>query len=364
MNQQAYHKLISGQTTGLATAFLRFLLTAVSFVYTVVIWLRNFLYSRGWLKTHTASVPVISIGNITTGGTGKTPLVIWLYNFLQQKEIRCAILTRGYKTRSQTRATSDKRQGTITDEPAILTESCPDAKVIVDPDRVAGAAVAVNKFNANVLILDDGFQHRRLARDIDIVAIDSTEPFGYGKVLPAGLLREPLQSLIRADAVVLTRCAQTSETKLTELEDKLRLINPNMIIARSIHNPICAKSINGEEINLEELKGKKIFAFCGIGNHNAFLSTIKGLGTNLIDSKVYNDHYHYTSDCLADICEKARNSQADHILTTQKDWTKITSLPLPREDITFAYLTIELKFTAGQNRLKQLIEDTLKGKIS
>ena len=353
MNQQAYRKLISGQTTGLDAAVFRFFLTAVSFVYTIVTWLRNFLYSSGWLRTHTASVPVISIGNITTGGTGKTPLVIWLYKFLQQKKINCAILTRGYKAIQN-----------YTDEPAFLTETCVEAKVIVDPDRVAGAAVAVNKFNAEVLILDDGVQHRRLARNIDIVTIDSTRPFGYGKVLPAGLLREPLQSLKRADAVVLTRCAQTSETKLTELEDKLRLINPDMIIARSIHNPICAKSINGEEIALAELKGKKLFAFCGIGNPDAFFSTIRGLGANLIDSEVYNDHHHYTGADITEICEKARNSQADCILTTQKDRTKITSLPLPREDITFAYLTIELKFTAGQDKLKQLIEDTLAGKIS
>lgn len=359
-NQQAYRRLISGQTTGLTAACLRFFLTAGSIVYTAVIRFRNFLYCSGWLRIHTASVPVISIGNITTGGTGKTPLVIWLYKFLQQKNVNCAILTRGYKAIQNSKL---KTQNYI-DEPAILTESCPNAKVIVNPDRVAGADVAINKFNADVLILDDGFQHRRLARNIDIVTIDSTRPFGYGKVLPAGLLREPLRSLDRADAVVLTRCAQTSEAELTKLEDKLRLINPNIIIARSIHAPICAKIKNGEEISIDKLKDKKIFAFCGIGNPDAFLNTIKKIKANLISSKVYNDHHRYTGADITYICENARNLQADCILTTQKDWTKISSLTLPQIDIPFAYLTIELKLTADEGRLKQLIEDALAGKIS
>jgi tetraacyldisaccharide 4'-kinase len=137
-----------------------------------------------------------------------------------------------------------------------------------------------------------------------------------------------------------------------------------MIIARSIHDPICAKSINDEEIAPAELKGKKLFAFCGIGNPDAFFSTIRGLGANLIDSEAYNDHHHYTGADITGICEKARNSQADCILTTQKDWTKIASLTLPQMEIPFAYLTIELKLTADEDRLKQLIEDALAGKIS
>ena len=364
MNQETYRKLISGQIAGLSAVFLRFFLMACSIVYIAVIRLRNFLYSRGWLKTHTASVPVISIGNITTGGTGKTPLVIWLYNLLQKKEIRCAILTRGYKTRIQPQATSDERRATKTDEPAILTESCPQAKVIVNPDRVAGAIEAVNKFGAKVLILDDGFQHRRLDRDIDIVAIDATCPFGYGKTLPAGLLREPLRSLKRADAVVLTRCDQTSEAQLSRIKEKLYLINPDLIIARSIHNPTCAKTVNGEEIAFDKLKGKRIFAFCGIGNPGAFFSTIKKLRANLIGSKVYNDHHDYTSTDMTDICQKGQNLRADYILTTHKDRTKIASLPLPQKGIPLVYLNIELKFTDGEDGLKKLIENALAGKIS
>ena len=362
MNQENYRKLISGQTSGLAAALLRCFLRATSWSYLTGIVLRNFLYSKGWVKAHQVNATVISVGNITAGGTGKTPLVIWLCKFLQQKGFRCAVLTRGYKTHTKKRATSDEQRATRTDEPAILTANCPQAKVIINPDRVDGAAEAIDKFGAQVLIMDDGFQHRRLARDVDIVAIDATRPFGYGKVLPAGLLREPAAALKRADAVVITRCDQISESELTALEEKLRSANPNMLIAKSIHRPICAKSLGRKEIHLEELRNKNIFAFCGIANPDAFLNTIKDLGLNLVGSKFYNDHHHYTDDCLADIYEEARYLSADLILTTQKDWTK-TALPARTKDIFFAYLVIELKLLAGEDKLRGLIRDALADKI-
>ena len=358
MNQDAYRKLVSGESSGLGAALLRFFLGIASQVYLVVIALRNFLYSKGWLKIHRANAAVISIGNITAGGTGKTPLVIWLCKQIisdskfQISNSQCAILTRGYKAIQNYR-----------DEPAILAESCPEAKVIVNPDRVATATRAVSEFGAKVLIMDDGFQHRRLARDLDIVTVDSTVPFGYGKLLPAGLLREPVAALKRADAAVITRCDQATEAELTQLEDKLQQINPEMIIARSIHAPICAKSIDDREISLEELKSKKIFAFCGIGNPDAFFNTIKNIEARLVDSKVYNDHYHYTGDCLADIYEQARRLKADLILTTQKDWFSLFNIGKSKFDIRFAYLAIELKFVSGEDKITQLIERALAGKI-
>jgi len=384
LNQDAYRKLISGGSRGLGAALLRFILGIVTQVYRGIICLRNISYSKGWLRIHRAEVPVISIGNITTGGTGKTPLAIWFCKFLQQKKFRCAVLTRGYKTaKDPALKTQDYR-----DESAILAESCPKAKVIVNPDRVAGAAEAVDKFGAKVLIMDDGFQHRRLARDLDIVAIDATQPFGYGKLLPAGLLREPVTALRRADAVVITRCDQISESGLSQIEKKLQLANPDMIIASSIHAPICVKyskpfvipaeagiQKNGETVDsflyrndsIEQLKDKNIFAFCGIGNPGAFLNTIKSLGANLVGSKIYNDHHHYKNKDIADIYRRAAELKADLILTTQKDWTKLIfdrrlSI-VDCRDIPLAYLAIELKFLAGEDRLTGLIEDALAGKI-
>lgn len=358
MNQQAYRKLISSRSDSPAAAILRFFLAIATIAYSIGIRLRNFLYSKGWLKIHTADVPVISIGNITTGGTGKTPLVIWLCKFLQKNDIQCAVLTRGYKIR----ATGDKRRATM-DEPAILTKNCPQAKIIVNPDRVEAAAEAVNKLGAKALIMDDGFQHRRLARELDIVTIDGTCPFGYGKLLPAGLLREPVASLKRADAAVLTRCDQISESELSQIEKKLRLINPDMIIAKSIHSPVCAKTINNQEITIEQLRGRKIFAFCGIGNPDAFLNTIKSTGANLIGSKIYNDHYYYTDSDINDIHDRANRLEADLILTTQKDWTRTTLLSSTKKDIPFAYLAVELKFISGEDKITHLIEDASVGKM-
>ncbi|MBL7153521.1 MAG: tetraacyldisaccharide 4'-kinase, partial [Phycisphaerae bacterium] len=312
MNQEDYQKLVSGRSTGLGPSLLRLLLGIAACGYSLVIRLRNLLYSRGWFKAHRTNATVISIGNITAGGTGKTPLVAWLCNEIAQnpkpktKNRQCAILTRGYKT----------ARGALLDEPAILAESCPDAKVVVNPDRVAGAAEAV-AFGANVLIMDDGFQHRRLARDLDIVAIDATMPFGYGKILPAGLLREPVIALKRADAVVITRSDQAPEAQLTDIEKTIRGCKSDMVIARSIHAPLCAIDAEAKQIDLEELKGKKVFAFCGIGNPHAFLNTVKDLGVNLLGSQVFDDHHHYTNGCLAEICGQAQRLGADLALTTQ-----------------------------------------------
>jgi len=387
--EQSYRRLISGQSTGFGAGILRFLLAAAAIGYSLVVRLRNFLYSKGLLKAHHANATVLCVGNITTGGTGKTPLVVWLCNLITQnpqlktQNCRCAILTRGYKARAQEDADFE-------DEIAIFAESCPQADVIVNPDRVAGAAEAIDRYDAKVLIMDDGFQHRRLDRDLDIVAIDATEPFGYGRMLPAGLLREPVTSLKRAGAVVITRCDQIDVAELNELENKLRAINPGMVIARSIHAAVSVKYSEPSVIpakagirknngrmdsclrrndNIDQLKGKKIFAFCGIGNPDAFLKTIKALGAEVAGSKIYDDHYHYTDRCLADIYEQAERLGANLILTTQKDWTKVISnlrfqisdykLPLP-----FAYLAIEIKFLAGEDKLTALIKDTLAGKIT
>jgi tetraacyldisaccharide 4'-kinase len=378
MNQDNFRKLISGQSSGLFVALLRFLLGVAAKGYSLAVRLRNFLYSKGWLKAHRVNAVVLSIGNITTGGTGKTPLVVWLYNLITQnskfktQHYNCAILTRGYKSRRAScvmrRAKNERDarhaiRNTEIDEPAILIESCPKARVIVNPDRVAGAAEAVGKFGAKALVMDDGFQHRRLGRDLDIVTIDATRPFGYGNMLPAGLLREPLVALKRANTVVITRCDQTTEAKLTQIEEKLQQVNPNIIIARSIHAAVCVKSTNDKEVSLEELKDKKIFAFCGIGNPEAFLNTIKALGSELAGSKVYNDHHQYTDDCLADIYRQATRLKADLILTTQKDWTKITRLAPAKKDVPLAYLAIEIKFLAGEDKLTGLIENALAGKI-
>ncbi len=367
MDQNAYRKLVSGESTGPVAALLRFLLVIGATIYGFIIGLRNFLYSKEWVKIHRADVPVISIGNITTGGTGKTPLVIRLCNLLisipqfKLTSSQFAILTRGYKASKY----SGGEPGGYGDEPAVLAQSCPGIQVVVNPDRIAGAAEAISRFGAKVLIMDDGFQHRRLGRDLDIVTIDATIPFGYGRLLPAGLLREPVTALNRADAAVITRCDQVCEAELIQLEAKLGQVNPEMVIARSVHAPVCSKSVDDREISLEELKNKRIFAFCGIGNPDAFFNTVAGLGAEIAGSKVFDDHYHYTNDCLAEIFEQAKGQDVDLILTTQKDWSSFLPLTTAKagNNIIFAYLVIEFRFISGEDKITQLITNSLSCRI-
>ncbi len=315
----------------------------------MVVALRNFLYDRGLLKTHHVSATVLSIGNITAGGTGKTPLVIWLCSLLKQKQIPHAILTRGYK--------SGKTK--LTDEPAILAKSCPEAKLIINPNRFEGAQKAIEKFGSKVLVMDDGFQHRRLARELDILTIDATCPFGYGKILPAGLLREPKENLKRADAVIITRSNQVSGETLSEIIEKIQLIKPDIVIAKAVHAPVCVKLIKDKEIDIAQLREKKIFAFCGIGNPDAFINSLKELQLEIAGSKIYNDHYEYNSTDIVDIYENAIELNAEVILTTQKDWVKTTLLARQKDDVLFAYLEVKLEFPGGAGKIADLIDEVL-----
>ncbi len=366
MDQQTYRKLISGQISPWLGIPSRILLTFLSWPYSLVTLFRNWLYAQGWLRVHRVGVPVVCVGNLTTGGTGKTPLVVWLARLMGQKGLRAAILTRGYKARRVCTAHHDTKVGNAhptTDEPAELAASCPGVPVIVNPDRVAGAAEAIRNHGAQVLLMDDGFQHRRLGRDLDIVAVDATCPFGYGRLLPAGLLREPVSGLTRAHAVVLTRSDQVSEETLRQIETEIRQMNPDLVVARSIHAPVGVRRGDGVEITLEELKGKRVLAFCGLGNPAAFFATVQACGCVLAGSQTYDDHCAYAQHDLAGLCQAARSRGAELLLTTQKDWTKIAPLSRPDEAVPTAYLAVELRFTAGGDPLRALIERTLAGTI-
>ncbi len=364
MNQETYKKLISGKNSGPFASAARLLLSIVAVFYGAGMRLRNWLYDGGQIKSYAvtaaglvtsdrtqATVPVISVGNITVGGTGKTPLVIWLCNLFREQDVNCAILTRGYKA-----AKGDS------DEPGMLAKNCPGSAVVVNPDRLIGAIEAVKKRRAQVLIMDDGFQHRRLHRDIDIVTIDAMQPFGYGRMLPAGLLREPASALKRAKAVILTRCDLVSKNNLTELTAAINRINPDAIIAQTIHCPVFA--VSGEkQIPLEELKDEKIYAFCGIANPEAFLATVGLIGANIVGSRVYDDHRNYTANDVNDIYRYAAKSDAQMILTTEKDYNKISQPASGAGELVLAYLAVRLQFVDGADRIRELIERSLAGKI-
>lgn len=346
LDHNSFRNLISGADKGFRSTLLRFLLRIISAGYRTAVFLRNFAYNKGILTVREVEVPVISIGNITTGGTGKTPLVIWLCNLLKDKSIPCAVLTRGYKA----------QDAEIIDEPAILARSCPEARVIVNADRVTGAVKAINDYGAKVLVMDDGFQHRRLHRNLDIIAIDATCPFGFDRMLPAGFLREPKTAIKRAQAVIITRYDQCSLEKTDELVNKIKKIAPNITIAKATHKHTCAKMMKGRQFSIEELKEHDIYAFCGIGNPDAFLGNLKDYGFKVKGSKVFNDHHDFTEDDMSVIFEDAKKAEANLILSTEKDWVKTALLVKDRFDIDFAFLTLELDFIEGVDKIEALID--------
>jgi len=345
-----WRKLVTCENPPMGYKLLRSVLAILSLFYRIAVFVRNKLYDFSILKTKKVDAAVISVGNITTGGTGKTPLVAYLSNYFTSIGTATAVLTRGYKA----------KKNDFADEPAMLVKAAPKAKVIVNPDRFAGAKKAISEHDTKLLIMDDGFQHRRLARDVNIVAIDATEPFGREKILPAGLLREPVDSLKRADAVIITRINQSQPEKIDQIKDRISGINPGIVFATAVHKPIFAKLIKGKRISLDELAEKKVYAFCGIGNPDAFFQTLAELFLNIVGTKVYNDHHNYTDTDIETICRNGRYKQADMIITTQKDWVKTALLCMEKFDIPIAHLAVELEFIDGRQEIINLIESAVK----
>ncbi len=399
ISQDQFRAIISGRRRDARARVARPLLRLASLGYGTAVRTRNALYDLNVLQVHRVDAAVFCVGNLTTGGTGKTPFVAWLVKYLQGKGLRVAILTRGYK--SNVRATHASPLPDHADEPAELAAACPGAPIIVNPDRVAGAEEAITmcetangrtgeRANAGtspiprfahspipasdqrsssgdgplVLVMDDGFQHRRLARNLDILTIDATEPFGYGRLLPAGLLREPLGGLRRAHAVVLTRCDQVAAEALGRIESTIRNINPSLVIARSSHAPSAVRRADGSESGPAELKNKATFAFCGIGNPDGFLRTLESCGCRIVGKRILDDHQAYSDALLADLHAQAKASGAELLLTTQKDWTKIRPLNLPSPPPALAYLVIELGLAGGAETLTALIDGTLAGRMA
>ena len=352
MKHDTYRRIVSGDDQRAGIKILRTLLRSLAWVYGWVMRLRNLLFNIGILRSRKVSVPVISVGNITTGGTGKTPLVIWLCHYLQNKGQHCSILTRGYKTQPDQ----------ITDEPALLAKSCPGTDVIVNPNRVAGAQKAIDSHQAQALVLDDGFQHRKLKRDLDIVAVDATCPFGYERVLPAGFLREPKRGLARADAVVITRFDQAGPEQIQELEQEIQTLAPGVPVAKAMHKHTGAVTYQNKVLDWETLRSRQVFAFCGIGNPNAFFRCLEQNGLSLADTRTFNDHHQYTQDEMSQIYEQAYACGADTILCTQKDWVKSALLAPEKEELVFAYLAMELDFLEGVDKITALIDNLFSNK--
>ncbi|HTN01047.1 MAG TPA: tetraacyldisaccharide 4'-kinase [Planctomycetaceae bacterium] len=311
MDETRLLEILSGERRGLSAALSRWLLAGLSAPYGAAVSARNLAYDRGWLMSRRAAVPVISVGNLTTGGTGKTPFTAFLARELQSRGLRPGLLSRGYRS----------LDGAENDEKRVLDRLCPGVPQVQNPDRVAGAERAIREFGCEVLILDDGLQHRRLQRDVEIVLIDALRPWGFGRLLPRGLLREPMSGLRRADLIVITRADQASAARVAELRRKLAEIAP-VPVAEVAFEP--GRLIDGEgaESPLSSLEGRVCLAFCGIGNPEGFAATLRSAGISA-ELEVFPDHHHYTAADFERLRRKAEAIGAAALVTTLKDLVKL-----------------------------------------
>jgi tetraacyldisaccharide 4'-kinase len=342
----AFHALIRGERTGVWPALQRAGLWALSQGYRFSVALRNNSFDRRWTDSFKAAVPVISVGNLTVGGTGKTPCVEYVARFYRQLDLQVAVLSRGYRG-----------YGVLTgrnDEALVLEENLPDVPHLQGPDRAALAQVAVEELESDILVLDDGFQHRHLHRDLDIVLIDATCPWGHGHLLPRGLLREPIGSLRRADAVLLTRCDLVSPETVGAIKAAVTRIKPELPIAESTHRPAQWRNASQQTAALATLRERPLAAFCGLGNPDAFRQTLVKLGANVVAWRTYPDHHEYTKADMEALRAWAGDLPSDAaVATTQKDLVKIGLDRIGERELWA--LQIALEVTAGRAALERLL---------
>jgi tetraacyldisaccharide 4'-kinase len=344
-SRQRFLALIRGESRGVGPTLGRFGLRLASFPYGLAIRLRNWMYASGWRIVHHATVPVVSVGNLTVGGTGKTPCVEYIAGFYRGSDRRVAILSRGYGS-----------AGGRNDEALVLEENLPDVPHLQGADRVALARTAVEELESEVLVLDDGFQHRRLARDLDVVLIDVTEARGYGYLLPRGLMREPRSSLRRAGLVVLTRCDQASVERVDAVRREVRRYAPAVPVVETKHGPVELVNSARTSAPLDDLRARPVAAFCGIGNPEAFRRTLTDLGADIHAFRVYPDHHPYDRADVESLRTWLRALPPDGLaVTTQKDLVKLRVDRLGERPLWS--LRIRLQVLAGLGEL----EDRLRG---
>jgi tetraacyldisaccharide 4'-kinase len=337
-------------------------LAPLSLVYGAAVNIRSALYLSGIFKTQTVGVPVISVGNITTGGTGKTPLVGWIAGRLAERGHRVCVLTRGYRRANPServvvsdgeRIVADIEQSG--DEAMMLARSLVGkAAVVCDANRVAGARWAIENLNPDVLILDDGFQHVRIGRDLDIVTLDATNPWGNGRLLPAGILREPIDSLSRADCIIVTRSGEAIEAGLQErIKQATDAPTVRSTTVSSRITPLGSPEVEADREALRQLPA--VAAFCGIGNPNAFFQQLRAEGFDLRHTKVFRDHHKYSQTDIDRLTHRATDAGAHALITTAKDAVKLGSM---RFTLPCYVVEIEMQIQEA-DRLLALIDEAI-----
>ncbi|MCY4402535.1 MAG: tetraacyldisaccharide 4'-kinase [Candidatus Poribacteria bacterium] len=352
------YTFITTKQSGVIPNLFRILLMPLCWLYRSIVSIRNYCYNVGIRKQKKLPCTVISVGNIVVGGTGKTPAAATIARMLQKKGKRVAILLRGYKRRSTKKVlfVSDGENHLCTreesgDEADMLARQIINVPIVVGKQRYQTGKAALDRFNSEILILDDSFQHRQLARDLDIITIDATRPYGTNALLPIGSLREPKAAVQRADIILLTR-TDAIDIQIQNLRKQLKSLAPNTLILESVHQPTSLSPLNNKDkhstIPLQDLKGKRILAVCGIGNPTAFVATIEKFHPEIVELFAFPDHHVYTESDIQNIHEQMKRCNTEWIITTQKDEQKLadhtTELPI-------LVLAVELVITNGENVL-------------
>ena len=348
-----YLPIINGNRQDPLAHLARGVLWLGSQAYRTAVTRRNARFDSGKTASFEVEVPVISVGNLTTGGTGKTPIVCYLAKYLRSLGLRVAIVSRGYG-----RGESDSN-----DEALELYDRLPDVPHLQDPDRVASAKIAIDELGAEVILMDDGFQHRFLRRDLDLVAIDATQPFGFGHCLPRGLLREPLGSLSRADLVLLTRCDQVDGEDLNRIRQTVLEKVSGAVIVETRHSPCTLFEYPSETSSIDDLRGAKVAAVSAIGNPEAFESTLRSAGAVVVEARRLADHDPYSPETVETLRQWIRElpSDVNQVICTHKDLVKLQTDRLG--GLPVRALQIELSVDSGESMMLQKIRQVCIGNV-
>lgn len=359
-------EVIFERRQGKRAAVARALLFALSKVFGLAVKIRHFLYNVRILRDTTLGVQVIAIGNVTVGGTGKTPVVEKFARELQQQGRTVAILSRGYRSKppplskrlvnkllfredsTPPRVVSDGKSllldsETAGDEPYMLASNLKDVVVLVDKDRVKSGRYAIEKFGCDTLLLDDGFQYWKLrGRRRDIVLIDCQQPFGNEHLLPRGTLREPPSHLARAGTIFITK----SDGNAEQLRKQIAQFSPKAGIIECVHHPLYLEDVfTAERMNLDFLKGKKVASLSGIAQPQSFERSLVELGAELVYTKQFADHHRFSQQEILNTINRSKKRQAEAIITTQKDAVRFPKVD--RRDLPIYFMRVEIKILSG-----------------
>ena len=335
-----YREVLSGRRRGLVPACIRGLASCLTPAYRFGWWIRNRKFETNPEKSVCqVNVPVISVGNITTGGTGKTPFVAWVCNCLVRENRNVVILSRGYGS----------EPNVPNDEALELSRRLPNVAHLQNPDRVLIARQAIAEYACDLIVLDDGFQHRRLGRDLDIVLIDATAPFGNQRLLPRGFLREPLDQLARADAIVVTRTDQVSQNQLSSIRKQLSQFAPRVLVTETVQLARQLVNYSGERIALSAMTNWDIVGFAAIGNPDNFRQQLTRLSNSLCSFQEFPDHHRFSCNELATLANVAIKLDAQAMICTVKDLVKVSADSIAETPIWA--VEIETKFTEGEEEL-------------